>query len=533
MTFLRVALVGSDQQDNLALGYLASAAQAHGHQVELVRFNTRQDIDPCVDRIRNTDPDVVGLGISFQYTIQDYLDLAQQIRSRGYRGHITCGGHVPTFSFREILEEAPGIDTVVRHEGEETLVHLLGLLAEGKPARGIPGLVWRESGGVMVGTVRPPISDLDALSPPKRRQPPHPVAGVPIAFLLTSRGCVGDCAYCSIRSFNRDMGGPGLRMREPEAVADEITALCRSDGIRIFFVQDDLFILPDEQKTIMRMQSMSRALRARKVEGALFWIKGRPESITRSVLEAAGEMGAIHIFLGVENASSERLRYLGRVHHAEDNRCAIALAREARIRTSFNVMLFDPGVSLEEVALNLDFLEETRDLPWNVCRTEVYSGTRLLERLTSEGRLSGDYKSYGYRMADTRAEILFRIMRVALHHRAFAFESLLNKLITLSFSRQVHEALFPGPGTDALSDKVDRLLVEVHQDSVDTMRRMLDFAAKADPSDKETIRSYAVRAAVEVNARDLAWVGRVEDLSSILSARGSVLLKDRDGTQAE
>jgi hypothetical protein len=84
-------------------------------------------------------------------------------------------------------------------------------------------------------------------------------------------------------------------------------------------------------------------------------------------------------------------------------------------------------------------------LPWNVCRTEVYSGTALRDRLEAEGRLEGDYRSYGYRMRDSRAEVLFRIVRVSLHERALAIESLLNRLISLSFARQLDERYFLVP----------------------------------------------------------------------------------------
>jgi radical SAM superfamily enzyme YgiQ (UPF0313 family) len=518
-----IALVGPMQQENLPLGYLAAAAQAAGHRATFVRFDTGDDRRSCLAELMRLEPDAIGLGISFQYAIGDYLGLVSSLRHRGYDGHVTCGGHVPTFCYEELLRDAPGIDSVVRHDGEETLVELLDALARGEAGRGIPGLVWRGKGGVELGPVRPPVEDLDRLAWPVRREVALRVGGVPIAFMLMARGCVGDCAYCSIRAFTRDSGGKPFRMRRPELVADEIAALYREKQARIFFVQDDLFVLRNQARTLERIGALGAAIRERGVEQALFWIKGRPESITGAVLSAARELGAIHMFLGIESASDERLSYLGRTHAHEHNRNAIALCREHRIRPSFNFMLFDPDCTLEDVATTVDFAGEHPDLPWNVCRTEIYSGTKLLDRLAAEGRLEGDYRTYGYRMTDDRAEVMFRVLRVCLHERAFAFDSLLNKLISLSFARQVHEELFPGPATDDLNRQVDGLIVEIHRDTVDELRRQIDFAASVDPGDTEQIREHAVRTGLEIGQRDVLAYDRCERLWRHLNARGEAL----------
>ncbi len=118
--------------------------------------------------------------------INDYLELAGSLRSSGYSGHITCGGHVPTFCYRELLEDMPAIDTVVRHEGEETLVEMLSMLSHGETPSNIPGLVWREDSSIALGPTRPLIHNLDTLPQPKRRLEPFRAGGVPIAFILTS-----------------------------------------------------------------------------------------------------------------------------------------------------------------------------------------------------------------------------------------------------------------------------------------------------------------------------------------------------------
>jgi len=514
-------LVGPSLQGNLALEYLGASVEAAGHRAQLVSFDAREQAASCAKSIAALAPDLVGLSVAFQCGVDDHLELLRLLRGEGYRGHVTCGGHVPTFCYRELLAEAPGLDSAVRHEGERTLVELLDALGRGETPRGIPGLVWRERDGIAAGPPRRLLEDLDSLPHPLRRSKPLVVGGAPIAVMLASRGCIGECSYCCLRAFGADAGGKRFRMRSPEAVADEVASAYHELGVRVIILQDDLFILPSERKSVDRMRAITRAMESRGVGKMLFWIKGRPETITKAVAEAAREMGAIHTFLGVENAAVERLRYLGRTHTRADNERAIRTLLDFGIRSSYNIMLFDPDCTIEEISENIDFAAEHLDQTWNVCRTEVYPGTPLLDRLGEEGRLDGDWRAYGYTMRDPRAELMFRVLRVCFDKRAFTNESLLNRLINLSFTRHVHEALLPGAATSATSARVDALIRDVYRDTVSELRRAAEFAARTSPSDIAKCQDFAIETAMAINERDHAWHTQVDEVGFLLDARGA------------
>jgi hypothetical protein len=186
-------------------------------------------------------------------------------------------------------------------------------------------------------------------------------------------------------------------------------------------------------------------------------------------------------------------------------------------------MLFDPDSTLTEIAQTVSFARETAHLPWNVCRTEIYSGTRLEQRLRDEGRLTGDFRTYGYVMKDLRAEMMFRIMRVSFAERAFAVDSLLNSLISLAFGRQVHEALFPGAATTHISASVDQLLIDVHLDCVVEMERIIAFVSHCAVEDTHRIRRFAVDSALRMAESDRHFRSRFHLLWVLLNARGSTL----------
>jgi radical SAM superfamily enzyme YgiQ (UPF0313 family) len=528
---MKAVLVGPIQQENLALRYLAAAVERAGHHAAVVGFSYRHDLDRAVEEVLASEPDLVGLGMAFQNNIADYVALVRGLRARGFRGHLTCGGHVPTFCYRELLRDEPGLDSAVRHEAEATLVEMLDRLARGEAPRDIAGLVWREGDGIALGPVRKPVVELDSLPVPRRSAVPFTVGGLVVDFVITARGCVGECHYCSIAAFTSEQGVP-FRLRGPEAVADEIAAQYHERGARVIFVQDDLFVLPSERKAVERLLALRAALERRGVGDVVFWIKGRPETLTDAVCAAARAMGAIHLFTGVENASEARLDYLGRTHLPIHNVTAIERCLAHGITPSFNFMLFDPDCSLEDVATTLDLAERYLELPWNVCRTEIYSGTALRERLAAEGRLEGDYRSYGYRMRDARAEAMFRILRVAFHERALAISSLLNRLISLSFARQLHEHFFPGPATDGLAAEIRAVTRAVRRDTLDRLRAMLAFASKEDPRDKERLRRFAVSEALAIGAYDAPMRIKAGHLWLALHARGR-RRSARDGVAVE
>jgi hypothetical protein len=127
-------------------------------------------------------------------------------------------------------------------------------------------------------------------------------------------------------------------------------------------------------------------------------------------------------------------------------------------------------------------------------------------------------------MRDARAELMFRVLRVCLHERAFAFDSLINRLISLSFARQVHERFFPGALTAALSSQVRTLIDVVQRDTLDVLDEVRDFAAACSGHSDKDVRKYAAQTGLRVNTRSLARNVEAQRLWDLMNARGLSLL---------
>ena len=111
---MRILLVGSELEENLAIRYLASALDAAGHEAQLAAFSSPADGADVAAAVARHRPDMIGLSMTFQRRAEEFGALATDLRAAGYAGHITAGGHFPTFAYREVLERYPAIDSVAR-----------------------------------------------------------------------------------------------------------------------------------------------------------------------------------------------------------------------------------------------------------------------------------------------------------------------------------------------------------------------------------------------------------------------------------
>ncbi len=139
-----VLLVGFQDQGNLGIGYLAATLLANGHHVEVVDVKEGPD---AITRLALTQrPHVVGFSMIFQFYLPQFASLARRLRASGVDSHFTTGGHFPSLCGDEVFEAIPELDSIVRFEGEYTLLELTQRVASGRDWRDVPGVQHRRGG---------------------------------------------------------------------------------------------------------------------------------------------------------------------------------------------------------------------------------------------------------------------------------------------------------------------------------------------------------------------------------------------------
>lgn len=445
-----IALVGPELEENLSLRYLAAALEAAGWRVEIVPFSQPRDLPRVVATIAESasPPMLVGISVAFQWRAVEMLAMTMGLRERGYRGHVTVGGHFATFAAHELLSEFTEIDTVCRHESEETIVELAAAIATGEPVATIPGVVARDDGGAVVaGPMRRP-PDLTALHPPDRRGPPKQCFGHALAPLVSSRGCYADCSFCCIASWHEQtLPGKRYRQRAPEDVADEMLELQRERGVEIFIFHDDNFFVPSKKKNLERFHALADALEERGIGPFGIVVKARPNDADREVFGVLRErLHVLRAYVGIETDADQGLVTLQRRLASKQNHAAIEVLRELDMFGCFNMLIFDPDTTLPSLETNIEFMAAASDFPFNFCRTELYAGTPLLARMIHEQRAVGDWLHYDYRLRTPQVQRAFEMAIEAFTARNFGAGALHNNIggwrLELEACRHFHADVF-------------------------------------------------------------------------------------------
>ena len=228
----------------LGLLYLAAYVREHGFSVAVFDGTFADDERAFADALKRHYPRLVGLTAVLPNR-ESALSLARMAHAFG--ATVVLGGPDPTREPATYLAE-PGVDLVVHHEGEETLVELLHVLDRKEnhlpDLNGIRGLAFRDADGEVVLTPpRPYIDDLDLLPLPARDlidmekylEVWRDENGYASVSISVSRGCPYGCEWCQDAA-----NGPDLRQRSPENVAAEMKALKETFRIDRLRVVDDV-----------------------------------------------------------------------------------------------------------------------------------------------------------------------------------------------------------------------------------------------------------------------------------------------------
>ena len=515
---MRIALVGPELEENLALRYLHAALLEAGHEALIFNFASPADAPAIADHILTYAPDIVGLSMVFTGRAREFAQLAEQLRNLGYSGHITAGGHFASFHDRQLLADVPAIDSIVHGEGEATLIDLAQNVAS--PAA-VPGISYRHNATVVQTANRTVQTVLDDLPWPTRTPPFHTYLGIPIANILSSRGCFGSCNFCSIAAWHKKTGGPRLRQRSPQAVAEEMATLYHDHGVRIFNFHDDNFFLPSREDNLARFRAIKAALDTEHVGQIAIQIKARPDSIDEQVVDCLQELGLFRVFLGVESNAVAGLRTLGRGIRREQNHKALRILEDAGVHTSFNLLMFDPETTLPDLTDNVDFLDAYARFPLNFGRVEAYTGTPLAIRLRDSGRLTGNYWGHSYKIDDPRSELAFQLFKSVFIPRNFDEDAVNFQGMKVDYLRHVLTHFYPEENLSTLTKECRVAIESLNRHSVMLLRTILAYVARADMSDGAGHAELEQSLCAQRHATDKLIHSRLDDLTRQIQARAA------------
>ena len=366
----------------LGMSHVAAALRRFGHTVTLA--DLRYDDERMEAIVRESQPRFIGLSLrniddhridETVYFVPVLLAAAKRIR-RISEATIVLGGSAYSLFPEELLVGSEA-DYGIVGEGDEAMPRLIALLsAESATCEfaSVPGLVYRYESGIR----RNPVTAVpgDRILPPYR---PDSLSAAYLndsgtANLQTQRGCPFTCCYCTYPLIE----GAGMRLRDPETVAEEAAGL-EEQGARYFFIVDSVFNVENDHVAAVCEAFLRRGIRA--TWGCFL----RPKNISRELMTLMARAGLRHIEFGTDSLCGEVLAAYGKQFTVDDIIAADHLADSCGVRHAHFLICGGPGeteATLETSFENSRRLRKTALFPFVGMR--LYPGTALYRHALGE-----------------------------------------------------------------------------------------------------------------------------------------------------
>lgn len=360
-----------------SLGHLAGYLLEKGHQVRVVDDQLERLDAARLERIIASlaPPRVVGITV-LTVTCARAYELARIVKTLDPAATVVLGGVHATALPEEGLRR-PGVDVVVRGEGELTLEELVRHVGEGSSWAGITGISVLEGGLVRHNPPRPLLEDLDTLPPfPYHLFEADRERYRGFAAVITSRGCPHRCAFCSQRDSR-------YRSVSVERALDDIGLLVNRYGATSILSYDDT--IGADRERLLRLTRRIRELGYDRKTS--FQALIRADNLDAELL---GELKAANftlLIVGIETASNTLMRLINKGTTVEKISRSIRLAADQGIDVAATVIFGLPGETGADRAAARRLVAS---LPLASVRFNLftpYPGTLLYETLSQSGEV--------------------------------------------------------------------------------------------------------------------------------------------------
>lgn len=378
----------------LSLATLASAAEAHGHEVRVIDAEAQgMSVPDIMDVVRDWRPAVVGVTVTTPVLGSAAL-IAAEVKAVDPGVITVAGGPHITLTGAETLATYPQLDYTLGGEGELSFPAFLDALAADRRPTDVPGIHYRDGERVAAGPPNAEAIDLDAVPLPDRTKFDLtryvwsvPGAGLQImASLQASRGCPLRCIFCS-----EDRLYPkAIRWKSVDRVMEELRLIHDTTPARHIVFLDDTI-------TLHRKWAVELFTRMRDANfGFTFECETTANRLDDELVTLMVEAGLRRVNCGIENGDPDMLKKLGKGVKLEAIAPAFARLKRFGVETRGSVILGNPWETRKTVWRTLRFIWSLKDLDQAYINIAApYPGTILREMaVRGEGGVTLHEHSY-------------------------------------------------------------------------------------------------------------------------------------------
>ncbi|SFB30640.1 B12-binding domain-containing radical SAM protein [Clostridium frigidicarnis] len=359
----------------LGLLYIASHLKKEGYEVQVidmaVNYYNKNDF---VSLLNRTKPKIVGISTFVESWLPIKI-VSNLIKNTLSDVVVVGGGACATFCNDQILKELD-FDYVIFGEGEFAFSQLCDcIIKQQLDIESVDGISYLKEGKVHITKQKSRIKNLDELEIPDRSFIDLKKYVYPIT-ISTSRGCPGDCIFCSSRAY----WGKEIYFRSPENILEEVLEIENKFNLNMFFIIDDTFTI-NAQRAIKFCNIL-------KDTGKKFiWgCESRADVASSELLQSLYDAGCRKIQFGMESANNEILRKIGKKVTVEQIENAVKIASSIGFDINVSFIMGHPFDTHETVQETILFALKLRRLyKANVFGSILtpYPGTKIYENMKS------------------------------------------------------------------------------------------------------------------------------------------------------
>ena len=475
-----IFLIEDLSQQHLPARSAAAVLKEAGFDTHLIDYDAN-NAESIISLAVREQPRLIIASVLFADRIAEYLDLFTTLRQAKLNAHHTIIGPLPAFTYAELLNACPALDSVLCNEPETTITQLANTCDDKTQWQNIPGIAHRSP----TPHVNPTLAQahLDDLPFPIS-SPQSPSSNLRFATIAASRGCYHECSFCLPCAFYRGQG-TRYRLKSISQVTDEIEFLARN-GTQLFLFDDEQF-LPPQGAREKRIAEFDTELRRRNLHIA-FTLKCRADDVEPNLFRQLQNLGLLRAYIGIESGHAPTLEWMNKKTSVAQNIAALETLAQLGIVANFRMLMFHPWSTLETIRAEIDFLQNVlthTPTLFSFREIEVYPGTPLAKQISNP--VSRRNWVAEYIIADPRAELLRRLDRIV-------FASSCNFQDTIDqawFEVLIQRRFQPHPSDAQKIQHLESIVAETNRFLLDVWQEMIAFVENENIYDAELVNKFA------------------------------------------
>ncbi len=337
----------------VGIAYLGAVTNALGHETLLIDGGVTS-LKEIAIQVKEFSPAFIGVTCWTinRGTVWELCAILQKIVPDTF---LAVGGPHSSYYPEHIFLKTHATAVVIG-EGEETICELLDVLEHGGNLAQVRGIAYRTKDGALERTApRPLVQQLDSIPFPYydgfkgfsfQRYAGWSGLPRPTAAVITSRGCVFDCAYCGSVNF----WGKKWRYRTAKNVVDELQYLVKDMGVRSIFIFDDNFPVNKQRAIDICQGIIDRRL---DIQWACC---SHVKMMNEELLMVMKQSGCVNIDFGVESGSDIILKNINKNQTRSDIERTFELVHKFGIKPRAYLMVGNKGETIDTIDATIEMV---------------------------------------------------------------------------------------------------------------------------------------------------------------------------------